>query len=547
MNSQMASLSSVAPDAASSETNPSFDVTTFAENFAVLAEGVTSVLHLRRLAMTLAVRGRIILPDLSTPHPFAGNAPPEEPEGAFESPHVSPSDDELAEVSVPSNWAKLKLGSLVNLEYGKSLPKNSRAGHGKFPVFGSNGVVGVHDEALVAEPCIIVGRKGSSGAVALSPGPCWPIDTAYFVRCPKALLIEYLLLVLRVLRLDRFDRSTAIPGLNRADAYALTVTVPPMAEQKRIVAKVDQLMALCDDLESRQTKTREVGTRLTKSALEALTTTEGPAEFDAAWKRVVDNFDILVGRAEMVNHLRQAALDLAIRGRLTRRDLNEEPASELRSRIMTRLGVTDTPFETQPFPLPSGWCWARFPELGLFGRGKSKHRPRNDPKLFHGAKYPLVQTGDVARSCGEILTHTSMYGEAGLAQSRLWPKGTLCITIAANIADSGLLGFDACFPDSVVGFVPDSELGSAQYFEFFLRTAKRHIEDFAPATAQKNINLEILGAVLVPLPPKAEMLRIVATVEQLMKVCDELEEKLRRTEDRAARLVEAAVQELIAS
>ena len=158
----------------------------------------------------------------------------------------------------------------------------------------------------------------------------------------------------------------------------------------------------------------------------------------------------------------------------------------------------------------------------------------------------MVQTGDVARANGEITTYTSMYGEAGLAQSRLWPKGTLCITIAANIADSGLLGFDACFPDSVVGFVPDAELGDARYFEFFLRSAKRHIEDFAPATAQKNINLEILGAVLVPLPPKAEMIRIVAKVEQLMKVCDDLEAKLHRAEDRASKLVEAVVAELIA-
>jgi hypothetical protein len=83
---------------------------------------------------------------------------------------------------------------------------------------------------------------------------------------------------------------------------------------------------------------------------------------------------------------------------------------------------------------------------------KSKHRPRNDPDLYRDGFVPLVQTGDVARANGVITTYTALYNKKGLAQSRLWHKGTLCITIAANIADSAILGFDACFPDSIVGF-----------------------------------------------------------------------------------------------
>jgi type I restriction enzyme S subunit len=102
-----------------------------------------------------------------------------------------------------------------------------------------------------------------------------------------------------------------------------------------------------------------------------------------------------------------------------------------------------------------------------------------------------VQTGDVARSNGVIRTHTSKYNDVGLAQSAKWPKGTLCITIAANIAASGLLSFDACFPDSVVGFIPNSEFPDAKYFEYFVRTARANLSEFAPATAQKNINLEL--------------------------------------------------------
>ena len=199
-----------------------------------------------------------------------------------------------------------------------------------------------------------------------------------------------------------------------------------------------------------------------------------------------------------------------------------------------------------PFDLPDGWAWARFPELGVFGRGKSKHRPRNDPALFDGGSHLMIQTGDVARAQGVITTYTSKYNDAGLAQSMKWPKGTMCITIAANIADSGILDFDACFPDSVVGFQPAEEFDNARYFEYFVRTAKANLLEFAPATAQKNINLEILTSVLIPLPPLPEQRRIVAKVDALMALCDQLEKNLAAADTARRSLLEALLHEALA-
>lgn len=145
-----------------------------------------------------------------------------------------------------------------------------------------------------------------------------------------------------------------------------------------------------------------------------------------------------------------------------------------------------------------GWPTGLLGELGHLNRGVSKHRPRNSPELL-GGPYPFVQTGDVANSGGYITAHGSSYSALGLAQSKLWPAGILCITIAANIAKTGVLTFDACFPDSVVGF--DSDPATTSYVQVWLSFLQKTLEDSAPESAQKNINLAILRNLQVPIPP----------------------------------------------
>jgi type I restriction enzyme S subunit len=152
-----------------------------------------------------------------------------------------------------------------------------------------------------------------------------------------------------------------------------------------------------------------------------------------------------------------------------------------------------------PVTNPKGWEVSPFGSLGKLDRGKSKHRPRNDPSLL-GGKYPLIQTGDVANSKGVIKKYTQTYSDKGLAQSRMWPAGTLCITIAANIAQTGILTFDSCFPDSIVGFKPNNRV-TTEYIQAWLGFLQPLLEDLAPQSAQKNINLQMLRELDVPVPP----------------------------------------------
>ena len=152
-------------------------------------------------------------------------------------------------------------------------------------------------------------------------------------------------------------------------------------------------------------------------------------------------------------------------------------------------------------------------ELGELNRGVSKARPRNSPELL-GGPYPLIQTGEVANAETYITSFNSTYSEKGLAQSKMWPKGTLCITIAANIAQTSVLTFDACFPDSVVGFISGnmtSELFIHYWFSFF----QKILDEQAPQVAQKNINLKILSELNVIVPPLSLQNRFAAFVERV--------------------------------
>lgn len=162
------------------------------------------------------------------------------------------------------------------------------------------------------------------------------------------------------------------------------------------------------------------------------------------------------------------------------------------------------------------WPIRKFVEIGTLDRGISKHRPRNAPELL-GGPHPLVQTGEVANCDGYIRSYTSTYSDIGLRQSKMWPAGTLCITIAANIAKTGILTFDACFPDSVVGFRA-KEPATVEFVRGWLSFLQEALEDSAPESAQKNINLAILRNLDIPFPPldlQRDFARHIAVVEKL--------------------------------
>lgn len=180
--------------------------------------------------------------------------------------------------------------------------------------------------------------------------------------------------------------------------------------------------------------------------------------------------------------------------------------------------------ESKLVDIPSQWKYVYLSELGDLSRGKSKHRPRNDERLFKNGKYPFFQTGDVKAASKILISSEKKYGELGLAQSKLWSAGTLCITIAANIAETCFLGVDGCFPDSIVGFTPFDEVVNKEYVRYFIEASKKRLWAFAPATAQKNINLTTLENLIIPYCNMDEQKFIVQEIESRLSVCDSIEQ-----------------------
>lgn len=235
----------------------------------------------------------------------------------------------------------------------------------------------------------------------------------------------------------------------------------------------------------------------------------------------------------LTEDLRLSILQAAIEGKLTEQSVKDTPVETILSRLMDikknllknkKIKKTGSKTEDSiPFNIPDNWAWVKLCDIGELARGKSKHRPRNDESLYINGTIPMIQTGDVATANKYITHFNTCYNEKGLAQSRLWKKGTLCITIAANIGDVAILTFDSSFPDSVLGFLPFSEQVSSEYVYYMLLAYKHRMNAKASKVAQSNLSLDKINAMLFPFPPIEEQQRIANHLNKLLYKVGEYE------------------------
>jgi len=183
----------------------------------------------------------------------------------------------------------------------------------------------------------------------------------------------------------------------------------------------------------------------------------------------------------------------------------------------------------------SEWKKVTLDQMGIISRGRSKHRPRNDARLF-GGSYPFIQTGDIGSAGLYVTEYSQTYNEEGLAQSKLWEKDTLCITIAANIADTALLAFPACFPDSIMGFTPHKNIANVKFVKYCFDVLQKDCQQISQGTAQDNLSWKKLSTILFPCPPIEIQNKIATILSRYDSLIENYQKQIKLLEESAQRL-----------
>ena len=421
---------------------------------------------------------------------------------------------------LPTGWASVRLGDLVHLEYGKSLVKSTRVEAGKFCVFGSSGVVGLHDRFLVEGPAIIVGRKGAAGSVHYSAENCWPIDTTYFIRGSQYLLAKFSYYLLRSLNLERLEASTAIPGLNRDQAHDEIVLLPPLGEQNRIVTKIEELFSELDkgaeSLKTAQAQLKVYRQALLKHAFEGKLT--------AQWR--ADNPDKLETAAALQQRIareRQARYQQQLADWQTAGQAGPKPKTPKPLPPLTAEELAELP------ELPVGWGWMKYGDLCSLVRNGISAKPEGDSGT------PIFRISAVRPMCFDMADIRYIDNSSGEFDAYRLERGDLVFTryngsrqyvgvCAEYRSDEKRL-----FPDKLVQTRVSSRLLLTSFLEKALNSgaSRAFVESKIRTTAgQSGVSGEDIKNIPVPVCCLVEQLEIVQELESKLSEADQLDQTL---------------------
>lgn len=353
------------------------------------------------------------------------------------------------------------------------------------------------------------------------------------------------------------DNRLAMPKVNQQQLGASWVAVPPLPEQKRIVEKVDQLMALCDELEDRQKKKRETSVQLNKAALNAVVTAPNPKVLKDSWKRVQDHFEVLYDLPENVKELRQTILQLAVMGKLVRQDPKDEPAAKLLERATSereallngRKGggrTASAAAASLAHSLPR--TWVECPLAALAGHivDGTHHTPKYVSKGVDFISAKDIKRGRIVfDGCRQITRE-----EFDQLRIRCAPKlGDVLITKSGSIGDVAIVRTNHQFTlFESVALVPVVPCVSSEYVALAMQVegGGSFGKSRQKGMAVRHLHLVDLRTLPVGLPPRLEQDRIVRKVDQLLALCDDLEAKLNQSREHGQKLMQAVVESLVA-
>lgn len=537
------------------------DAKTLLDNFAAIADAPGGVQRLRDLAVSLGVQGGLPTGDAAD-EPASAVIERARIEVGLTGPRSAPADGAAQSRSLPRGWAWAEVGEIATHQLGKMLNKRTMTGRPVRYLRSVNirdGYVDLSDlnemlmedyeleKYAVRDGDVLVIEGGDAGRSAIWSGPnpegLTFQNQLHRLRPVAGILPAFLLLTLRHHRStgEIAARSTGmtIKHFSAGALRGLPVPLPPLAEQARIVAKVTELMSLCDDLESRQQRLHRSVNRFRASALHSLAGSATADDLRRAWKRVTATWDEIFNEPESVGSLRSTILQLAVQGRLTApnsadtsgallvHDTVAERDGLVKSRV-TRL-VPDNPNYARHDPLPPGWVWAPLQDLARFidYRGRTPKKTSSGVRLITAKN---IRRGYISESPAEFIAERDFDGWMTRGLPRV---GDVLFTTEAPMGNAAMVRTDERFAiaQRTINLAPYAGV-SGEYLELLLLSPwfAAELEARATGMTATGIKAAKLRLIRVPVPPPEEQVRIVDRTRTLLALCSDLEQTLRKQE-----------------
>jgi type I restriction enzyme S subunit len=536
---------------------------------------------LRELILELAVRGKLVTQD-----------PNDEParvllekiarekarlikEGKLKKQEPLPeiTGDEKS-FELPHGWEWVRLGNVGETNIGLTYSPKDISDIGT-PVLRSNNVqkgkldlndlvrvnIEIKNSVIVQEGDLLIcarnGSKALVGKTAQVTGLSEEMAFGAFMAIFRSIVNDY---VLHFINSPLFRKmiddvnTTTINQITQNNLKTTMFPLPPLTEQHRIVAKVDELMAMCDQLEQQQTDSNATHQTLVETLLATLTNVNNQDEFAEAWQRIADHFDMLFTTEHSIEHLKQTILQLAVMGKLVPQDPNDEPGSVLlkkianekarlikEGKIKKQVRMTEIRDDENPFELPEGWIWQR---LGNIGYTQTGGTPSKNNENYFGNDVPFIKPGDI------YPTHVNYSNEslsfAGQeALGRTAPSGSILMVCIGTIGKCNFIDRDSSFNQQINSISPHIDVT-----KFLLLTLRSNYFQTIAWERSSSTTIAILNKgkwmdIVLPIPPLAEQHRIVNKVDELIAVCDTLTARLNEAQAIKIQLADAIVERAV--
>ncbi len=517
---------------------------------------------LRELILTLAMQGKLVPQDPDDPpasqllKEIEAEKKRLVQEGTIKKPKPLPAiKPEEVPYEIPKSWEWVRIGAVTNISTGK-LNANAAVDDGMYPFFTCSNTPSEIDTYSYNTEAVLLAGNGDFN-IKYYRGKFDAYQRTYIIEPIKSELKHTYYGIKNCLaEITKSHRGSAIPYLRLADITHPLIPLPPLPEQHRIVTKIDQLMARCDELEKLRDEYEQKRRNVHTAALNQLLEAQTDDSFTDAWHFITQHFTELYSIKENVDELRKAILQLAVMGKLVPQDPDDPPASQLLKEIeaekrrLVKEGVIKKPkalpkikAEEVPYEIPESWEWCRIWDIAKVITSGS----RDWAKYYSESGAVFVTMGNLSRGNYQLRMNTIRYvnppsdGEG--ARTRL-KENDLLISITGDVGNLGLIPpeFGEAYINQhtcLLRFMPHCR---NLYFPELMRTALVKRQFDAPQRGIKNsLRLSDVGEILIPLPPLPEQHRIVAKIDQLMGMCDVLEEQIEAATVKKTRLLSALV------